>query len=75
MPVILKVCSVSKCTTIIDERALTSGGLHYLFDRWVTAVRAGTTTKCLAHYLDTDIPSVYADYFKGAKPRRNREKD
>lgn len=72
---ILKVCSVSKCTTVIDERALTAGGLHYLFDRWVAAVRSGATTKCHPHYLDTDIPTVYADYIKGARPRRNREKN
>jgi hypothetical protein len=45
-----------------------------LFDRWVAAFRAGTTTKCLAHYLDTDIPTVYRAYFNGAEPRRNREK-
>jgi hypothetical protein len=68
------VCTVSKCQTAINEHALTAGGNIFLFDRWVAAFRAGTTTKCLAHYLDTDIPTVYRAYFNGAEPRRNREK-
>lgn len=67
------VCTVSKCTTGIDERALTNGGNHYLFKRWAAAFRAGTTTKCQAHYLDTDIPTVYSTYIKGDAHRGNRE--
>lgn len=67
-----KTCTVSKCTTQIDERALTAGGNHFLFNQWVAAVRAGTTTKCHAHYLDIDVPSAYSAYIKGVS-RRNRE--
>ncbi len=69
-----RTCTVSKCQTIIDERALTAGGDHFLFNQWVTAYRAATTTKCQAHYLDTDIPTVYAAYVKGSQSRGNREK-
>lgn len=72
MAVSPSVCTVSKCTTVIDERALTAGGIHFLHDRWVAAFRAGTTTKCHAHYLDTDIPTLYAAYIKDTS-RRNRE--
>lgn len=67
-------CTVSRCTTQVDERALSAVGPLFLNDRWVAAVRAGTTTKCLPHYLDTDIPTVYKSYFAGAEPRRNRER-
>lgn len=68
-------CTVSKCTTRIDERHLTAGGLHYLNDAWVRAVRAGTTTKCQNHYYDTDNPTAYSAYFKGSRERQNREKN
>lgn len=67
-----KVCTVSKCVTVIDERSLSAGGLHYLNTLWVNAVRAGTTTKCLSHYLDVDIPTTYKAYI-GGPSRRNRE--
>lgn len=67
------VCTVSKCQTVVNEHALTAGGNHFLFNRWVTAFRAGTTTKCLPHYLDTDIPTVYQSYFRDVS-RRNRER-
>lgn len=67
-------CTVSKCTTLINEHALTAGGNHFLFNLWSAAYRAGTTTKCQAHYLDTDVPSVYAAYIKGAEHRGNRER-
>jgi hypothetical protein len=73
MAIINAKCSVTKCTERLDERSLNSGGIHFLVTRWAAAVRAGTCTKCLPHYLDTDIPTVYAAYVKGAAPRRNRE--
>jgi hypothetical protein len=69
-----RACSVSKCPDRIDERSLTAGGNHFLVTRWVAAVRAGTCTKCLPHYLDTDIPTVYSAFIKGADHRGNREK-
>ena len=65
-------CTVSKCTTRVDERALTAGGNHYLFNTWVRAVRAGTTTKCQNHYFDTDNPTAFASFIKGPI-RRERE--
>lgn len=65
-------CTVSKCTNRVDERILTSGGIHYLNDLWVRSVRAGTTTKCQNHYFDTDNPTAYAAYIK-SPDRRNRE--
>lgn len=68
-------CTVTNCRTRVDERALTAGGNQFLFKRWVAAVRAGTTTKCLAHYLDTDIPTVYSAFIKGNRERHNREID
>lgn len=71
-----RACSVTNCTTRVDERALTAGGNHFLFNSWVTAVRAGTTTKCLPHYLDTDIPTVAAAVARGHRsPGDNREKN
>ncbi len=69
-----RACSATNCSTRIDERSLTAGGNHFLFNRWVAAVRAGTATKCQAHYLSQDIPTVYSAYINGAEPRRNREK-
>jgi hypothetical protein len=68
-----KACSVSKCTTRVDELSLAAAGLLYLNTLWVNAVRAGTTSKCLAHYLDTDIPTTYAAYIKGSGHRGNRD--
>lgn len=73
MAAISFTCSVSKCPTRVDESALTAGGNHFLFNKWVTAVRAGTTTKCHPHYLDTDIPATYSAYIKGDGHRGNRE--
>lgn len=70
-----KTCTVAKCLTMIDELALTNGGNHFLFNAWVAAYRAGTTTKCQAHYLDTDAPAVYAAYIKGDRHRGNREQN
>jgi hypothetical protein len=67
-------CTVSKCTTRVDERFLSAGGNHFLVNAWVTAVRAGTTTKCYPHYLDTDAAAIYLAYFRGAGHRGNREK-
>lgn len=66
-------CSVTNCPTRITEVEMTNAGLHYLNTLWVAAVRAGTTTKCLAHYLDTDIPTTYSAYIKGDSHRGNRE--
>jgi hypothetical protein len=74
MAIASSFCTVSKCTTPVTEDTLQSAGLHFLNTRWINAVRAGTTTKCLAHYLDTDIPSVYAAYIKGPDHRGNRDK-
>ena len=68
-----KACSVTNCPTRVDERALAAAGLHFLNTAWVAAVRAGTTSKCLPHYLDTDAPTVYAAYFKGDRHRGNRD--
>lgn len=68
-----KACTVTNCLTRVDERALTAAGLNFLNTAWVAAVRAGTTSKCLPHYLDTDVPSTYSAYIKGAGHRGNRE--
>ena len=68
------VCTTTNCRTVIDELALLNGGEHFLYKRWVAAYRAATTTKCQAHYLDTDIPTVYGTYFKGDAHRGNRER-
>lgn len=68
-----KACTVTNCLTRVDERALSAVGLHFLTTLWVNAVRAGTTSKCLPHYLDTDIPTTYAAYIKGSQHRGNRE--
>jgi len=67
-----KACSVAKCPTRVDERALSAAGLLYINTQWIAAVRAGTTSKCLPHYLDLDAPAAYAAYIKGTS-RRNRE--
>lgn len=66
-------CTVSKCTNRIDEHALSAAGLHFINTLWVAAVRAGTTTKCLPHYEDTDIPTTVAAY-NGSPVKRNRDK-
>ena len=68
-----KACSVTNCQTRVDERSLAAAGLHFLNTAWIAAVRAGTTSKCLPHYLDTDAATAYKAYFAGASPRRNRE--
>ena len=69
-----KACTVTNCQTRVDERALSAAGGIYLNDQWVAAVRAGPTSKCLPHYLDTDAPAAYAAFFKGSAHRGNREK-
>ncbi len=69
------ICTVSKCTTPVTELQLQSAGLNFLTTQWVAAVRAGTTTKCLAHYLDTDIPTTYQAFIKSDQHRGNREKN
>lgn len=69
-----KACTVTNCLTRVDERALSAAGGIFLNDLWIAAVRAGTTSKCLPHYLDTDIASTYAAYIKGSGHRGNREK-
>lgn len=66
------VCSIETCETPVDERALSAVGLNYLNTRWVDAVRSGETEKCLAHYLDTDIPEDYYDFITSPS-RSNRE--
>lgn len=75
MAAINKACSVTNCPTRVTEESLASAGLHYLNTLWVNAVRAGTTSKCLPHYLDTDIPTTYAAYIKGASHRGNRDQN
>lgn len=69
-----KYCTVSKCPTIIDEMALTNGGNFYLYNQWVAAYRAGTTTQCQAHYFGGAGATAYAAFIKGASHRGNREK-
>lgn len=70
-----KTCTVASCGTVIYPHTLTNGGNQYLFKQWAAAFAAGSTTKCLAHYLDTDVPTAYAAFFKGNRERHNRERD
>lgn len=65
------VCSSSKCQTVVNEHALSAGGLHYLNDAWVRGVRSGSVTTCQAHYHDAN-QTAYQAYFRSVS-RRNRE--
>jgi hypothetical protein len=74
IPSVGTTCTVSKCTSIVDANSVSAAGDIFLTRRWIAALVAGTTTKCLPHYLDTDIPTVYAAYIKGDGHRGNRER-
>jgi hypothetical protein len=63
-------CTATNCTTRVSEETLTQGGIHFLSDAWVKAVRAGSTTLCQAHYHGSTGVAAYKAYF-GAPNRRS----